>query len=263
LFPQNVSDNHWTLLAVEVKRRKLWWADSLGGNVGSEEEGGRRSAQLIEYLTEVWRLRQGASHAPTSSPPKWTWAIRPSAQQSNGKDCGVYMLAFCFLICADSPLQFTEAEASRWRSRMALLLKDQCLPAPPAASPHEHTPSPSLRLGSGTGRPSDNRKRPWTQVTGPSNAAPRPTSRLKARRQLVIPSPAGTRGAGGPGHKRKRLPTAATNRTPPTGRRRKSTRPTRGRQSGPRGGPRRTKGKARLSGTSGSSGSEWDPTSGD
>ena len=126
---------------MEVRKRKLWWVDSLGDdNTDSKEEGRRRSEQLIGYLKRVWLRKQAESHAPTVSPPEWSWASRSSVQQPNYEDCGVYMLAFCFLICVDSPLRFSEAEASRWRSRIALLLKDRRLPAPPAAPPQEHTP---------------------------------------------------------------------------------------------------------------------------
>ena len=102
LMPQHVRTNHWALLAVEVQTQKMWWLDSLFARQNSLDEAKARAKKFREVLSEIWRILRPAQPAPS-----WPLELREEvAQQTNLVDCGVYMLAYCFLICVGSPLIF-------------------------------------------------------------------------------------------------------------------------------------------------------------
>ena len=131
LMPQHIRTNHWALLAVEVQTQKMWWLDSLFARQNSLGEAKARAEKFGEVLTATWRILR-----PEKRAPAWPLEIREEvAQQTNLVDCGVYMLAYCFLICVGSPLIFEPHEAHRWRSRICLVLDKGGLPVAQAAPP--------------------------------------------------------------------------------------------------------------------------------
>ena len=133
LMPQHIRTNHWALLAVEMQTQKMWWLDSLYGRQNSLDEAKVRAEKFREVLTATWRVLR-----PEQKVPLWPLVVREEvAQQNNLVDCGVYMLAYCFLICAGAPLTFEPHEAHRWRSRICLVLDKGGLPVTQAATANE------------------------------------------------------------------------------------------------------------------------------
>ena len=79
----------------------------------------------------MWRILR-----PTHPTPSWPLKLRNEvAQQSNLVDCGVYMLAYCFLICTGSPLLFKPRKVHRWLSWVCLVLDKGGMPVAQAVPP--------------------------------------------------------------------------------------------------------------------------------
>jgi hypothetical protein len=104
--------SHWTLIAIKPQDRLVEYYDSLNGN------GERYKLHVLQFLHEV------LGNAYTIG--QWDFRNRPSAQQKNGSDCGVFtclnalallrQIDVCFL------KDFAEDGMEAARERMAVTL---------------------------------------------------------------------------------------------------------------------------------------------
>lgn len=107
LVPVNVGNEHWVLLAADLKRKRISCYDSLGGRHK------KKVGQLRAYLASELRARgkdaslEGWVDEPT---------VRGIPQQTNGVDCGVFVCKFADVLSRSQPLQFPAKDMlSRYR----------------------------------------------------------------------------------------------------------------------------------------------------
>lgn len=82
LFPHNVGGNHWTMTAVDVKKKELRYYDS----IGSHDCGLNKMQLVLAYLRVEYQARNG-SELPGD------WSLNTATdipEQFNGFDCGVF-----------------------------------------------------------------------------------------------------------------------------------------------------------------------------
>ncbi|NXM75860.1 SENP2 protease, partial [Serilophus lunatus] len=102
---------HWTLLAIDVRKKTIKYFDSLG------ENGYDICEALLQYLQEESREKRNLELTVS----EWTLHSLSSneiPQQSNGNDCGVFLCKFADSISRDKPMTFTQKHMPYFRRKM-------------------------------------------------------------------------------------------------------------------------------------------------
>ena len=114
-IPININNSHWTLVAIDQRRKKIAYYDSLRG------DGTLYVNNAIAYLT--------AQSAHTAHPfVRVEWEINLTAAnafpaQPNGYDCGIYVLMVADLLASDLPVSLLSIQAmSHARVHVAMAL---------------------------------------------------------------------------------------------------------------------------------------------
>jgi sentrin-specific protease 1 len=112
-------NNHWALVAVNHQRPSIAYLDSMGNS-------GRKEAVLVRDF-----LRHIAQHLGKSvnvDQYKIESRMRGLPQQTNGYDCGVFMLVFADCLVRGVRMTFTQQDILSYRARILfeLLSKKLC-----------------------------------------------------------------------------------------------------------------------------------------
>ncbi|KAI5291410.1 hypothetical protein KEM52_000182, partial [Ascosphaera acerosa] len=104
--------SHWTLLAVDTRRREFVWGDSMAGQP-SLRLVSSRVGLLLAWIDAV---RGVSGDAP------WDFLGNPFPRQRNRDDCGVFVLAGALLValaaCVGDQLCFSAEEIAGFRERI-------------------------------------------------------------------------------------------------------------------------------------------------
>ncbi len=112
LMPLHVGNNHWTLLVADIDKRTLSYYDSLS----------LRPPEVIEELQA--HLKKIALHENVElAANDFTLVNEPCPQQSNGYDCGVFVLLAAKHTIEGTPLEYSQRDAPYMRLK---ILSDFC-----------------------------------------------------------------------------------------------------------------------------------------
>ena len=116
-IPINLPNAHWMLAVVNIKEKLLQFYDSLAAN-GTEYLNNLRKL-IGDYVMDM-RAEYGA----TIEVDVQTWDIQnmEAVRQSNGYDCGMFMLKYVEHLWKDEPMQFTQADFPEFRRQTARML---------------------------------------------------------------------------------------------------------------------------------------------
>jgi Ulp1 family protease len=130
LFPVNLNNAHWSLAVIYIKGQKFSYYDPMGGRQPDVLDA------LSKWLAEEHFCRKG-SHKDFSSWPK----LYPSdiPKQTNGYDCGLFLLMFMDRLGMGLPFDFNQGHMSVFRKKVLHRLITKRLPLWP-------TPAHSLEL---------------------------------------------------------------------------------------------------------------------
>jgi sentrin-specific protease 1 len=118
-LPVNISNTHWTLAVVYVRKKEIVYFDSMNG------DGTRYLQALARWFREDVKDKKGVE-VDTSE-----WALRNELnvpQQQNGFDCGVFAVTFADFLSDNLPLQFNQQEITENRLRFASSIIEGSLP---------------------------------------------------------------------------------------------------------------------------------------
>jgi Ulp1 family protease len=102
-IPINISNNHWTLIVVDIQKKNILYLDSLLPS-GHGEESCRK---VLQYIQDEVADKQQILLDTT----QWTSTIGTTQpQQENSVDCGIYVLMYADCIHHKFPLQLIKAE---------------------------------------------------------------------------------------------------------------------------------------------------------
>ncbi|NXG76420.1 SENP2 protease, partial [Baryphthengus martii] len=113
---------HWTLAVIDMRKKKISYYDSMGRS----GKGMDVCETLLEYLQE--ESLQKRNLPLTLS--KWTLrSVEPYEipQQSNDRDCGVFMCKYADYISQEKPMNFTQTHMPYFRKRIAWEILNQQL----------------------------------------------------------------------------------------------------------------------------------------
>jgi len=97
IIPINILNNHWTLGAIYIQQKKIYFYDPTRGGHGPK------------YLDVMWNWLQDElrtnNNGQILNKSEWTIeSIQVSPLQTNGTDCGVFIIMFMDFICDNLPL---------------------------------------------------------------------------------------------------------------------------------------------------------------
>jgi hypothetical protein len=127
-IPCNINENHWCLFIVDVEAARFWYYDSFGQACPKK---------LEDRLPKCLREASGGVIQDD-----WPVCSLIGPVQTNGVDCGVFMLAGILHMTAGLPLSFAQQDMPYLRTRILLDLigaaAHMSLPPPPHHH-HHHT----------------------------------------------------------------------------------------------------------------------------
>jgi len=110
LVPINQTGNHWVLMVINMRERRLELFDSYGGSGAGYFELVRR------FLVDDHRDQLGQEIDLSG----WTNVVWTVPQQDNDFDCGVFMCAFASAVVRNTAITFSAADIPLLRRRMVL-----------------------------------------------------------------------------------------------------------------------------------------------
>jgi len=104
--------NHWCLAAINLRRKRFEYYDSLGGT------NNECLMALRKWLQDEHKDKKGSDMDLT----EWTFHTPGDnvPQQKNGYDCGVFMCKYADFVAKDQPLAFGQDQMQYFRKRLAL-----------------------------------------------------------------------------------------------------------------------------------------------
>jgi len=112
LIPRNVNNTHWTLGVVRMKKKRIEYVDSMGGN------GMEFMRHILRYLADESEAKRNVQLDIS----EWTLENRGSStpQQNNCSDCGVFTCIAANYLSLGQELDFGVKDISYFRKRMVL-----------------------------------------------------------------------------------------------------------------------------------------------
>lgn len=103
--------NHWALVILDFKEKKITYYDSLGGkNVGCTK-------LILEYVH--FKISQSTKFTdPQKERNKWTISFADIPKQTNGYDCGVFVLVYCLYLSENKSIDFTQKDMLSYREKI-------------------------------------------------------------------------------------------------------------------------------------------------
>lgn len=106
LCPVNISNNHWILMCIAPQTKVLMTVDSFGQNYAIFKDPFLKWIEL-NYLT----------FGKTFNYDDWQYLAESSPRQTNGYDCGVFVITSSLFILDDIPLSFSQEKMNSWREK--------------------------------------------------------------------------------------------------------------------------------------------------
>jgi len=109
-FPVNISNNHWTMAMVDMKKKQVCYYDSF------HAKGDKYLNGLMNYVVDEGL----AKHNIVVDRSEWTFisANSSSPMQTNGCDCGVFSIMCADFLSDDLPLSYHQSEMNTFRSKI-------------------------------------------------------------------------------------------------------------------------------------------------
>uniref|UniRef100_A0A914WLX7 Ubiquitin-like protease family profile domain-containing protein n=1 Tax=Plectus sambesii TaxID=2011161 RepID=A0A914WLX7_9BILA len=114
LFPINDRGNHWTLIVVDMRQRRMSYYDSMGN------DGSKHLKAIREYLKGYFAEKKPAERFV----PFTMVNEKKLPRQHNTWDCGVYLCQYAEHLSRGAPLSFVQADMARFRLQMERELKE-------------------------------------------------------------------------------------------------------------------------------------------
>ena len=198
--PINHARVHWLLLRANTETKVITLWDS---------EGRKQGNQL--YLTTMLRYlgdKYSEMHGVPSDDWKAEWTLEDasdsSPEQTNGHDCGLFVLANATLLAQQIPLSrssYTEGDFQLWdtRSRVAMLLwlasTNRPVPAAGRPLPARRRPQQNHGNGGNTGRKSGSKPLPAKKApTTAKHSKCKERAKRRRNNKRIIPGGPKTRG---------------------------------------------------------------------
>uniref|UniRef100_A0AC11D6U7 SUMO specific peptidase 2 n=1 Tax=Ovis aries TaxID=9940 RepID=A0AC11D6U7_SHEEP len=102
---------HWSLVAIDLRKRCLKYLDSMG------QKGHRICEILLQYLQDESKTKRNID----LNLLEWThYSMKPQEipQQLNGSDCGMFTCKYADYISRDKPITFTQHQMPLFRKKM-------------------------------------------------------------------------------------------------------------------------------------------------
>jgi sentrin-specific protease 1 len=117
--PVHVDDNHWCLLVINFKRKRIEYYNSLRSSTSTD--GGHRIMQCMKRYIHDESMTYNQQEIDVL---KWEKYIPPSLpQQKNKSDCGVFMCMFANYSALGLDMAFTYQDMRYFRRRIALSIQ--------------------------------------------------------------------------------------------------------------------------------------------
>jgi Ulp1 family protease len=108
-FPININNSHWTIAVISMRHKTIIYYDSLGAS------GTNYKNILLRWVTDE-------AHRKTINVPRSDWSLLPRQNnvpmQSNGYDCGVFVIMCADYISDDLPLHYQQSEMHFYRRQI-------------------------------------------------------------------------------------------------------------------------------------------------
>jgi sentrin-specific protease 1 len=129
-FPQNIQNIHWNLLVADISKKEVRLYDSFGrvpepgasekrmARAKNDEKSRLRMMEVVSrYITDEFRVRKTGS----SDRSQWRHVdmSQTCPQQTNGVDCGVFMLMHADFISNNCAPTFSQGNMSFFRTKIA------------------------------------------------------------------------------------------------------------------------------------------------
>ena len=113
--PINVGKNHWCLVCIDIKARCLSYYDPLYGPSNDV---------CLRYLAQYFQA-EVLSQKQVCQTKSWHLTTpRDMPRQTNGYDCGVFVLMYADYLSQKRPFNFTQDDTTRLRERICLTIMD-------------------------------------------------------------------------------------------------------------------------------------------
>uniref|UniRef100_A0A452EWB8 Ubiquitin-like protease family profile domain-containing protein n=1 Tax=Capra hircus TaxID=9925 RepID=A0A452EWB8_CAPHI len=102
---------HWSLVAIDLRKRCLKYLDSMG------QKGHRICEILLQYLQDESKTKRNID----LNLLEWThYSMKPQEilQQLNGSNCGMFTCKYADYISRDKPITFTQHQMPLFRKKM-------------------------------------------------------------------------------------------------------------------------------------------------
>ena len=123
-FPVNIDDTHWALIIVDIKKRHIFWYDSL---MSCSRTNTYLSA-LSNYLKSMLKVSHQNYMVDYNKSP-WNSYVRFKTKiQKNKYDCGVYMCMFADFVSDNVDYStLCDNHMTYFRKHILLSLKNKCI----------------------------------------------------------------------------------------------------------------------------------------
>jgi len=111
-IPININNNHWFLVVIYIEQKQIIYYDSIANN---------DRATLYLFTIAKWLKDEAKSKNEDININDWTLIDtgKNIPQQSNGYDCGVYLILNADYIADDLPLSYGEEQIKESRNKIA------------------------------------------------------------------------------------------------------------------------------------------------
>ena len=106
LCPVNISNSHWILMCIAPKLRTLMTIDSFG-----------RDYSMFKEPFLKWLELHYSAHGKDFQHESWQYLAQQGPRQTNGYDCGVFVLTSSLFILDNLALSFTQDHMDSWRDK--------------------------------------------------------------------------------------------------------------------------------------------------
>lgn len=119
-IPVNIRNTHWTLIVVRMLAKTVSYYDSMNG------DGSAHFEIILRYLEDESKGDVALDKEPwTFDRRKWKSINVKTPQQTNGYDCGVFVIQLADLLSLDIPLLFGQADMAVVRRRLLSSIFDR------------------------------------------------------------------------------------------------------------------------------------------
>lgn len=105
--------NHWTLLVLHMKRKEMYYYDSLTGKL-SQQRGQGLKKRLTDWMKDEAKAKKGTSDFVEAD--KWKISYPECPQQQTYFDCGVFTIMYARCLSSNRILNFSQSDINDLRN---------------------------------------------------------------------------------------------------------------------------------------------------